>query len=261
MKRVPAAISRTSQASASCVPAPMATPLIAATVGFSSRSTSEINDVSRCESWRNSRGSQSRSKRLRSPPALNALPAPVRITARTSARSAAPSKAARSAAAISPSIALRRSGRLSASNSTPSSPRSSVTSCTTLDGTVRRVIAGYQHFLRLASRVQWDAEAIDLSADARAWPVDDRITTYVAGFLVGEEGVAEHLRPFFCDDHAEAVFDVQKRDEERHARFFTRYAEAVGLSDPRAHVSDAFAELFETRLPQAAACDGVEAVG
>ena len=55
------------------MPAPVATPLIAATVGFSSRSTSEISDVSRWLSWRNSRGSQSRSKRLRSPPALNAL--------------------------------------------------------------------------------------------------------------------------------------------------------------------------------------------
>jgi len=122
------------------------------------------------------------------------------------------------------------------------------------------VIAGYQHFLRLASRVQWDAEAIDLSADAAAWPVDDRIAGYVAGFLVGEEGVAQHLRPFFHDDHAGAVFDVQKRDEERHARFFERYAETIGMSDPRAHVNDEFAELFDVRLPQAAAGGGVEAV-
>ena len=94
---------------------------------------------------------------------------------------------------MSASIALRCSGRLSATTSTPSSPRLEITGSTTVDGTVRRVIAGYQHFLRLASRIQWDAEAIDLSADAAAWPVDDRITEYVAGFLVGEEGVAEHL--------------------------------------------------------------------
>jgi ribonucleoside-diphosphate reductase beta chain len=123
------------------------------------------------------------------------------------------------------------------------------------------VIAGYQHFLRLASRAQWDAEAIDLTADAAAWPVDDRITTYVAGFLVGEEGVAEHLTPFFTENAAKEVFDVQKGDEERHARFFARYAAAVGLADPRAHVSDAFAELFDVRLPQAAAASGAEAVG
>ena len=123
------------------------------------------------------------------------------------------------------------------------------------------MIAGYQHFLRLASRIQWDAEAVDLSADARAWPVDDRIAGYVAGFLVGEQGVADHLAPFFHDGHAAAVFDVQKRDEERHARFFERYAHAVGLSEPRAYVTDEFAELFDVRLPCAAAASGVEAVG
>jgi ribonucleoside-diphosphate reductase beta chain len=123
------------------------------------------------------------------------------------------------------------------------------------------VIAGYQHFLGLARRAQWDAEAIDLSADAAAWPVDDRITGYVAGFLVGEEGVAEHLSPFFTERAAEQVFAAQKRDEQRHARFFRRYADAVGLTDPRAHVSDEFAARFEVRLPQAAAAAGVEAVG
>jgi ribonucleoside-diphosphate reductase beta chain len=122
------------------------------------------------------------------------------------------------------------------------------------------VIAGYQHFLRLASRIQWDAEAIDLSTDAANWPVDDRITEYVAGFLVGEEGVAEHLGDF-VDGQAKLVFDVQRRDEERHARFFRRYAEAVGLDDPRAHVSPEFAELFDVRLPEAAAQAGVAAVG
>ncbi len=123
------------------------------------------------------------------------------------------------------------------------------------------MIAGYQHFLRLASRIQWDAEAIDLSVDAAAWPVSDEITAYVAGFLVGEEGVAEHLGAFVTADGAQAVFDVQKRDEERHARFFQRYAEAVGMTDPRAFVSEEFAELFDVRLPQAAAAAGVEAVG
>ena len=95
------------------MPAPVATPLMAATVGFSIRSTSVISEVSRWLSWRNSRGSQSRSKRLRSPPALNALPLPVRMTARTARSSAAFSKATRSAEASSLSIALRRSGRLS----------------------------------------------------------------------------------------------------------------------------------------------------
>jgi ribonucleoside-diphosphate reductase beta chain len=125
------------------------------------------------------------------------------------------------------------------------------------------VIAGYQHFLRLASRAQWDEAEIDLAADAAAWPAvaDARLTELVAGFCVGEEGVAVHLRPFFADHYANEVFDVQKTDEERHARFFARYATTVGLGDPRRYVSREFLDLFDRRLPEAAARDGVEAVG
>ena len=125
------------------------------------------------------------------------------------------------------------------------------------------MIAGYQHFLRLASRIQWDAEAIDLRVDVANWPhvADARVTELVAGFVVGEAGVAEHLRPFLVADGAEATFAAQRADEERHARFFARYAQAVGLHDPRAHVSDAFVEIFERRLPEAAGRAGVEAVG
>ena len=122
------------------------------------------------------------------------------------------------------------------------------------------MIASYEHFLGIAKRVQWDDEAIDLRVDIGSWPVDDRITELVAGFCVGEAGVAEHLHAFF-DGPAAACFDAQRRDEERHARFFARYADAVGMDDPRAHVSDEFAELFEVRLPQAAAAAGAEAVG
>jgi ribonucleoside-diphosphate reductase beta chain len=124
------------------------------------------------------------------------------------------------------------------------------------------VIAGYQHFLRLADRIQWDEEAIDLSTDARHWPTaaDARIRELVAGFIVGEAGVAEHLHAFF-DGDAAATFEAQRRDEERHARFFARYARAVGLEDPYAHLSAEFVDIFERRLPEAAAQAGVEAVG
>jgi ribonucleoside-diphosphate reductase beta chain len=123
-------------------------------------------------------------------------------------------------------------------------------------------IVGYQHFLRLAERVQWDEEAIDLSVDAANWPTvaDARIKQLVAGFIVGEAGVAEHLHPFF-DGEAAATFAAQRVDEERHARFFARYAAAVGLDDPYAHVSPEFVDIFERRLPEAAAQAGVEAVG
>jgi ribonucleoside-diphosphate reductase beta chain len=122
------------------------------------------------------------------------------------------------------------------------------------------LIASYEHFLGLAGRLQWDAEAIDLTADAAAWPVDDRVSELVAGFCIGEAGVAEHLHAFFGGP-ATACFEAQRRDEQRHARFFARYAETVGMHDPRAHVSDEFAELFEVRLPEAARRAGVEAVG
>ncbi len=125
------------------------------------------------------------------------------------------------------------------------------------------MIAGYRHFLRLASRAQWNEADIDLSADVAAWPnvADERLTELLAGFCVGEEGVAEHLGTFFADDYAKEVFDVQRGDEERHARFFNRYADAVGVVDPRAHVSAEFLDLFERRLPEAAALSGIEAVG
>jgi ribonucleoside-diphosphate reductase beta chain len=119
------------------------------------------------------------------------------------------------------------------------------------------LIASYEHFLGIAERVQWDDAAIDLTADAAP---DGRVTEFLAGFCVGEAAVAEHLHDFF-DGAAATCFAAQRRDEERHARFFARYAETVGLDDPRAHVSEQFIELFEQRLPEAAARAGSEAVG
>ncbi len=119
------------------------------------------------------------------------------------------------------------------------------------------MIATYEHFLGLASRLQWEDAAIDLSADAAP---DERVAELLAGFCVGEAAVAEHLHDFF-DGPAAACFAAQRRDEERHARFFARYAASVGLDDPRAHVSEQFMELFEQRLPEAAARAGTEAVG
>src|SRR3954452_12157334 len=132
-------------------------------------------------------------------------------------------------------MALRRSGWFKATSRTPVSSRARGTGSTAADGTVRRVIAGYQHFLRLASRAQWDAEAIELSVEAAVWTkvATEEMIELVAGFCVGESGVAEHLDAFFTHARAKEVFDVQKRDEERHERFFARYAEAVGMDDPR----------------------------
>src|SRR5215831_4241111 len=56
-------------------------------------------------------------------------------------------------------------------------------------------------FSRVAARKQWDAAAIDFTADARAWPElpderRERLTTILAGFRVGEDAVAGNLTPF-----------------------------------------------------------------
>jgi ribonucleoside-diphosphate reductase beta chain len=120
------------------------------------------------------------------------------------------------------------------------------------------VIAGYEYFLGLASRLQWDEEAIDLSGDAE---LDDELLELVAGFCVGEAGVAEHLAPFVAEGLAADCFAAQQRDEDRHERFFARYAASIGLSDPRAHLREEFLELFEQRLPEAVAGAPADAVG
>lgn len=133
-------------------------------------------------------------------------------------------------------------------------------------------------FSRIVARLQWNPGAIDLAADARAWPElpaerRDRLTALLAGFCVAEEAVAEHLKPY-ADVARNAklisqeslvawVFFLQRRDEQRHARLFDRIAdEVLGLPGEtpaerreaaRAHVAPAMIELFEQRLPAMAA--------
>jgi ribonucleoside-diphosphate reductase beta chain len=124
-------------------------------------------------------------------------------------------------------------------------------------------------YSQIVARLQWDAAAIDLEADARAWPElpverRRRLTTLLAGFRVAEDSVAEHLVPFA--DRAEHVdtmmmwlFFLQRRDEDRHTQFFDRVAAEVlklpgetpgeRLAAARELVPDALLELFETRLP------------
>ena len=50
-------------------------------------------------------------------------------------------------------------------------------------------------FSRIVARLQWNPAAIDLTADARAWPElpDERrhrLTTLLAGFCVAEDAVS-----------------------------------------------------------------------
>ena len=143
-------------------------------------------------------------------------------------------------------------------------------------------------FSKLVARLQWDATAIDLAPDARAWPglPDERrrrLTTLLAGFRVGDDAVSEQLSPF-ADVAREAtmasheslmawVFFLQRRDEERHAVLFDRIAaEVLGLPGAtpderrdaaRAHAPAAVLDLFEVKLPAMSAelADGRAGLG
>jgi ribonucleoside-diphosphate reductase beta chain len=133
-------------------------------------------------------------------------------------------------------------------------------------------------FSRRVATLQWNPMAIDLTQDARAWTeLEDerrrRLRTLLAGFCVAEEAVAETLAPFADAARAATlpsqeslmawVFFLQRRDEQRHARLFDRFADEVlrlggataaeRRDAARAHVPAAFLELFEVRLPATAA--------
>src|SRR5690242_4643724 len=133
-------------------------------------------------------------------------------------------------------------------------------------------------FSRVAARKQWDAAAIDFTADARAWPElpderRQRLTTLLAGFRVAEDAVAGNLTPFVAAANRETLasqeslmawtFTIQRRDEQRHALFFDRIAgEVLGLpgetpderrAAAREHATPEILELFEERLPTLAA--------
>jgi ribonucleoside-diphosphate reductase beta chain len=134
-----------------------------------------------------------------------------------------------------------------------------------------RLFAPLSSFSHIVARLQWDATAIDLAADALAWPELEperrrRLTTLLAGFCVAEQAVSEHLTPFTgatADTLVAWVFFLQRRDEDRHALLFDRVAaEVLGLpgatpaerrAAAREHVTPEVLELFEVRLPATAA--------
>ena len=122
-------------------------------------------------------------------------------------------------------------------------------------------------FSRVVARLQWDANAIDLAPDARAWPElpDERrarLTALLAGFRVAEDAVAEHIAPFgeAANNSLVAwVLYLQRRDEQRHAVIFDRIAAEVlqlpgdtkdeRLDAAREHAPAGVLELFDERLP------------
>jgi ribonucleoside-diphosphate reductase beta chain len=128
-------------------------------------------------------------------------------------------------------------------------------------------------YSQIVARLQWDPAAIDLTADAEAWPGLDperrrRLTRLLAGFRVAEDAVAQHLTPFAdaterVDTMMMWIFFLQRRDEDRHAVFFDRVAAEVlrlpgdtpaeRYAAARKHVPAAMLVLFEERLPALAA--------
>lgn len=120
------------------------------------------------------------------------------------------------------------------------------------------MLAGYAHFLALAPRLQRDADEIDLRPDAAAWPrlparLRARLETLIAGFALGEAGVAAELAPFAAaasDPLAARCFAAQQRDEARHSEFFARVAAEV--TGGRGRLDRSFEALFAERLPAVA---------
>ena len=149
------------------------------------------------------------------------------------------------------------------------------------------MLAGYDHLIAAARRLQWDAEAIDLTMDRARIPElpaqrRAQLTELIAGFWVAEHAVAAELTPFVAAagdagtgpadaDAARTCFALQARDEARHARFFARVAEEVlalgGADAVRGAATAPIRALFEDELPataRALAADGrrmAEAVG
>lgn len=133
-------------------------------------------------------------------------------------------------------------------------------------------------FSKLVARLQWNPDAIDLTADAREWPRlpaerRRRLKALLAGFRVGDDLVSEHIAPFadaarqgtlMSQESLMAwVFFLQRRDEQRHAAMFDRIAaEVLGLpgdtpeerlAAARAEAPPAMVAFFDERLPAMAA--------
>jgi ribonucleoside-diphosphate reductase beta chain len=115
------------------------------------------------------------------------------------------------------------------------------------DGTVEPVgVAGYAHFLALAQRAQWDEREVELTLGG--W--DDERRQLLANLCLAETAVTEELDPIIAlaPPEARPCLELQRGDEERHARFFARYAAHVDTPEP----DDAWRERFEVELPRVA---------
>jgi ribonucleoside-diphosphate reductase beta chain len=127
-----------------------------------------------------------------------------------------------------------------------------------------------QQLYELWETQQWQSQAIDLERDKEQWAQmsDEDKEQHLWGlssFFVGEERVTTQFSGLvmaYEDEQEEAFLTTQQVDEARHMQFFDRYyREVLGVDDEliqdrlavvREHVSDAFVELFDVRLEDAA---------
>jgi ribonucleoside-diphosphate reductase beta chain len=132
------------------------------------------------------------------------------------------------------------------------------------------MISTYDHFVLLATSLQWDETTLDFRPDQQAWPAlgdaeRDRVLGLIAGFCIAESAVSVHIDAFAGaagNEWVAACFQAQARDEHRHARFFDRVAAEVAaipgdgaaarLDVLRGRVSSGLVDLFEVRLPATA---------
>ena len=127
-----------------------------------------------------------------------------------------------------------------------------------------------QQLYELWERQGWASHAIDLERDKEQWAglPDEEKEEHLWGlssFFVGEERVTTQFSGLvmaYEDEQEEAFLTTQQVDEARHMQFFDRYyREVMGRDEPfiqdrlkrvREDVTDAFVELFDVRLVQAA---------
>jgi ribonucleoside-diphosphate reductase beta chain len=127
-----------------------------------------------------------------------------------------------------------------------------------------------QQLYELWERQQWVSQDIDFSADREHWAnltdeERDWAIWSLSSFFVGEERVTTQFSGLvmaYEDEQEEAFLTTQQVDEARHMQFFDRfYCEVIQLEQPnvearlarvRHELNDAFVELFDTSLVEAA---------
>jgi ribonucleoside-diphosphate reductase beta chain len=132
------------------------------------------------------------------------------------------------------------------------------------------MLLGPQQLYELWERQQWASQDIDFSADREHWAnltdeERDWAIWSLSSFFVGEERVTTQFSGLvmaYEDEQEEAFLTTQQVDEARHMQFFDRfYREVIQLEQPdietrlarvRHELNDAFVELFDTSLVEAA---------